>query len=221
MTLALSLSRIALAVLSAVALGFAGHDAATSATGLTDFFSHFTILSATAACVVLLASGATGSRDTRGGRGVPDMVRGAVVLYMTVSGFVFGLVDTEFHDTLMPSWADHVLHQALPLVMIADWLVDPPRRRVRYPSAASWLLLPLLHVGYSLVRGAATDGYAYPFLDPDRGVGGYGRVTVACLLLAVLFVALGALVVKAGNTAGARRRPREFRGGSHRRTGPR
>jgi hypothetical protein len=221
MTLALSLSRIALAVLSAVALGFAGHDAATPATGLTDFFSHFTILSAMAACVVLLASGATGLRDTRGGRGVPDMVRGAVVLYMAVSGFVFGLVDTEFHDTLMPSWADHVLHQARPLVMIADWLVDPPRRRVRYPSAASWLLLPLLYVGYSLVRGAVTDWYAYPFLDPDRGVGGYGRVTVACLLLAVLFVALGALVVKAGNTSGARRRPREFRGGSHRRTGPR
>lgn len=217
MTLALSLSRIALGLLLAVALGFAGHDAATSATGVPDFFGYFTTLSAMAACLVLLAGGWTG---LRGGRRVPDGVRGAVVLYMAVTGFLFGLILPEFHDTLLPPWVDHVLHQVTPVALIADWLADPPRRRVRCPGAASWLLLPLLYVGYGLVRGALTDWYAYPFLDPDRGVGGYGRVTVACLLLAVLFVAVGALVVKAGNVLGARRHPRGFRVGSHRRSGP-
>ncbi|EKX64611.1 Pr6Pr family membrane protein [Streptomyces ipomoeae] len=200
--LPLSLSRLALGLLLAVALGFAADRTAASTTGIADFFSYFTTLSGMAACVVLLAGGWAG---VWGRAGVPDAVRGAVVLYMTITGFVYGLILTESHDTLMPAWAHHVLHQVAPVALIADWLADPPRHRIRYPRAVYWLVPPIVYVGYALIRGAVTDWYPYPFLDPDQGVGGYGRVIPACLLLLVLFVAVGALVVPAGNALRARR----------------
>ncbi|MGW0710126.1 Pr6Pr family membrane protein [Streptomyces sp. NPDC002643] len=200
--LPVTVSRIVLGLLLAVALGVAADHAADSPTGLGDFFSRFTNLSCVAACLVLLAEGWAGSR---GGPGVPDEVRGAVVLYMAVTGITYGLILTEPHNTLMPDWTHHVLHQVMPVVLIADWLADPPRHRIGYRRAAYWLLPPLLYVGYALLRGEAADRYVYPFLDPDRGVGGYGRVTVACLLLAVLLVAVGALVVLTGDRARTRR----------------
>lgn len=199
-------SRIAFALLLAVALGVAADHAAASATGPGDFFGYFTRLSGMAACLVLLAGGWAGLRDRPG---VPDEVRGAVVLYMTITGIMYGLILTEPHNTLMPTWTHHVLDQLMPVVLIADWLADPPHHRVTYRRAAYWLVLPIIYVGYALIRGAATDRYAYPFLDPARGVGGYGRVTVACLLLTVLFVAVGALVVLVGDISRRHRRPED------------
>ncbi|MEU6380804.1 Pr6Pr family membrane protein [Streptomyces sp. NPDC046909] len=190
MTRALPALRLAFGLLLGVALGFAGYHASTSATGVPNFFSYFTNLSNMAACVVLLV----GTR-TR----VPDPVRGAVVLYMAITGLVYGLVLTKFHDSLMIPWVNHVVHQLMPLVVVADWLADPPRRRLRYGQAAYWLVFPLAYLTYSLIRGAVLDWYPYPFLDPDHDGGGYERVAVACLLITALFVGVGALIVKVGN----------------------
>ena len=56
------------------------------------------------------------------------------------------------------------------------------------------LAFPVAWLVYTLVRGAVTGFYPYPFLDVDER--GYAAVAVACVAIAVLFVALAALAWK-------------------------
>ena len=52
-----------------------------------------------------------------------------------------------------------------------------------------WAVIPpVLWLVYTLVRGAATDFYPYPFLDADAH--GYPAVLATCAGVAVLFLAL-------------------------------
>jgi hypothetical protein len=52
-----------------------------------------------------------------------------------------------------------------------------------------YLVLPLVWLAYTLVRGEVADWYPYPFIDVQ--LHGYGRVALACLGVAALILALG------------------------------
>jgi hypothetical protein len=54
----------------------------------------------------------------------------------------------------------------MPLVMLADWLVTPPARRLRLRQGMLWLSFPLVWIVYTIIRGAIVNKYPYPFLDP-------------------------------------------------------
>lgn len=154
-----------------------------------NFFSYFTILSNTFAVVVLL-SGATVWRNRRSV--TIDMLRGAALVYMTVTLIVFALLlsGTDV-DTAIP-WVNAVVHQLLPFVMIADWLIDPPATRLTIGQGLAWLVPPLVWIVYTMIRGPIAGWYPYPFLDPANG--GYGSVAVTTLVIlaggAVLCVGL-------------------------------
>ncbi|MFE2406902.1 Pr6Pr family membrane protein [Kitasatospora sp. NPDC059408] len=194
-------ARLAVAALAAVALGFSGYHAATGSTGVVNYFGYFTILGNAAAVVVLALGGLAG---LTGRRPVPDPVRGAVVLYLVITGLVYGTVLAKYPDQLTIPWVNDVLHRVMPLAVLADWLIDPPARRLRPGAGLWWLGLPLLYLGYTLLRGWAVDWYPYPFLDP--GVhGGYRRVAGACALVAAAFVVVGAAILAVGNALAARR----------------
>ncbi|MEU8510183.1 Pr6Pr family membrane protein [Kitasatospora sp. NPDC048722] len=194
-------ARLAVAAIAAVALGFSGYHAATGSTGVVNHFGYFTILANAAAVVVLALGGLAGLI----GRGpVPDPVRGAVVLYLVITGLVYGTVLAKYPDQLTIPWVNDVLHRVMPLAVLADWLIDPPARRLRPTVGLWWLGFPLLYLGYTLLRGWAVGWYPYPFLDP--GVhGGYRRVAGACALVAAAFVVVGAAVLAVGNALAARR----------------
>ncbi|MEE1787453.1 Pr6Pr family membrane protein [Streptomyces sp. SP17BM10] len=200
-------ARLAVAALAAVALGFSGYHAATGTTGVVNYFGYFTILSNAAAVVVLTLGGLGGLTGPAGlisRRPVPDPVRGAVVLYLVITGLVYGTVLAKYPDQLTIPWVNDVLHRVVPLAVLADWLIDPPTRRLRPRTALWWLGFPLLYLLYTLLRGWAAAWYPYPFLDP--GVhGGYRRVAGACALVAAAFVVVGAAVLAAGNALAARR----------------
>jgi hypothetical protein len=104
-------------------------------------------------------------------------------------------------EATMP-WVDTVLHRVMPVVMVADWLLFPPSTHIPVRAAAWWLAYPLAWTAYTLVRGAITDWYPYPFLDPSvhgaTGVAGYA------VGIAVAFGAVIALVAWVGNVRRAR-----------------
>ncbi|WP_405020159.1 Pr6Pr family membrane protein [Kitasatospora sp. NBC_00070] len=200
----LNVLRLCSGLPAAVALGVQAHRSATLDLSMVSFFSYFTNLSNMAGVLVLLAGGTLGLL----GRGrVPDLVRGAVVLYLTITGLVY-LVALSGHDLgpLLP-WVNTVVHRLMPLVLLADWAADPPGRPISRQRALCWLLFPLLYLPYTLIRGAVTDWYPYPFLDP-RHPGGYSRVAVACTLVTLAFVGVGELIRWAGNRLGEGREPR-------------
>ena len=88
----------------------------------------------------------------------------------------------------------------MPIVMVADWLVSPPRHGLTSRRALVWMIFPLAYCIYSLLRGPIVDWYPYPFLNPDS-VGGYGGVVAYSLGIAVLFVGIIWALVTVGETA--------------------
>lgn len=134
----------------------------------SNFFSFFTIESnILAASVFLYMAVRPGHR--RAPSLAEDLFRGAAVVYMSVTGIVFALLlaDIQADLQLTTPWVDTVLHRIMPIAVVLDWLIDPPRSKLSYRKAALWLLFPLVYLAYSLVRGPIVDWYPYPFLDPD------------------------------------------------------
>ena len=124
---------------------------------------------------------------------------------MTVTFVVFALLlsNTDV-DTALP-WVNTVVHQIMPIAVVADWLIDPPDRRISFRQSLRWLTYPLLWTGYTLVRGPSAGWYPYPFLDPANG--GYGLLALYVVAILVFGVALCAIISWVGNTLGSHRDP--------------
>ncbi|MER6301291.1 Pr6Pr family membrane protein [Kitasatospora sp. NPDC001539] len=194
-------ARLAVATLLAVALCFSGYHAATDGTGVVNFLSYFTNLSNLAGMAVL---GYGGWAGLTGRRPVPDAVRGAVVLYLAITGLTYGTLLANYPAPTVVPWVADVVHRAVPLAVLADWLIDPPLRSVRPRVVLGWLAFPLVYLAYTLTRGHAVDWYPYPFLDPARH-GGYRRIAGACVLMAAALLLVGAAVAAVGNALAAHR----------------
>ena len=73
------------------------------------------------------------------------------------------------------------------------FLVAGPRGRLAWRTIPEALVLPLVWVSYSLVRGAVIGAYPYPFIDVVRL--GYGQVLINVVGIAVFGVIIGAIFV--------------------------
>ena len=125
-----------------------------------------------------------------------DLFRGAAAAYLTVTFFVVIFFLSNEDVDLQVLWIDAVLHRIFPIIVVLDWIIDPPGTRLRWRDALIWLVYPLVWLGFTLVRGASDGWYPYPFLDPANG--GYGSVglyvigiTIGFLLLSMIYIWLG------------------------------
>ncbi|HSW65530.1 MAG TPA: Pr6Pr family membrane protein [Bacillota bacterium] len=156
---------------------------------LVNFFSYFTNLSNIFIAGVLLYGGYILLRGQKEGKTF-ELVRGAAVLCMIIVGIVFSiLLRKEDLGTLLP-WVNTVLHYVMPVVALLDWLLMPPKIVLRRIHLVCWLVFPLGYLTYSLTRGAATNWYAYPFLDPQK-VNGYLGVSLYCVAIMIVFLVTG------------------------------
>lgn len=171
--------------------------------GITDFFSYFTTLANLFGSVVFVVGPVRLLRRSADDEVAPA-VRGASVLYLAFVGIVFNTLLVGADLGGLQPWVNVVHHMVMPLAVVVDWLVWPPRRRLGWGVLAPWMAFVAAYVAYSLVRGAVTGFYAYPFFNPGA-VGGYGGVTLYCLAMLVGFVVLALLVRWSGNAFGARR----------------
>jgi hypothetical protein len=165
----------------------------------TRYFAFFTILSNLfgATLFVVLAARWRSAHDPP-----LDLLRGASVLYLTVTFFVvIALLSSADLQVAIP-WVDFVVHKFFPVVVVLDWIVDPPAVRLTYRNGLTWLAFPLVWLVATLIRGAIENWYPYPFLDPAHG--GYGSVAVVSTAILVGFLVLAGLIVVAGNALAAR-----------------
>lgn len=161
------------------------------------YFSYFTNLSNLFAAVVIAVS-AYRVFARRPPTEADDVARGSAVVAMAVVGLVFGvlLADQDLGG-LLP-WVNTVTHIVMPLVMIADWLVQPPLARLRAVHVWWWLLYPVAYLAYSLIRGAIVEWYPYWFINPALA-GGWGGVAVFAVAISVGFVVVSLAMVWLGN----------------------
>lgn len=162
-----------------------------------NFFSYFTVLSNLFAMVVLVIGGLRVGREPSERW---EMVRGAAVLYMGMTGLVYLLL-LQGIDVDTPGYSNWVFHRIMPLVLVLDWLFEPPRVPLALRRTVLWLAFPLTYLPYTLIRGSIVDWYPYPFLNPTHD-GGYWRVAGNCLGVAAGFIALTWFITWIGNRLG-------------------
>lgn len=165
--------------------------------GVVDFFSYFTNLSNMIAGTIFIISAIRLLRGTESSRS-DVMIRGASVVYMVFVGVVFNtlLRDADLGE-LMP-WVNLVHHTVMPVAVLLDWILMPPKHRIPLRTAFMWLAFPAVYVAYSLIRGALVGFYAYPFFNPIVQ-NGYLGVAIYCAVMLVAFLAVSLGVRYLGN----------------------
>ncbi len=209
----LALLRLAFAVLTIVAIvAQYAHRANPSAFYTVNFFSYFTNESNLFATALLLYgayrglrpggwSSAEAYRSKADGAQAYDLLRGAAVIYMVITGAVFVLLLSGSKPSV--PWANAVVHYVMPIVIVLDWLIDPPRARIVWHRTWRWLIFPVVYFSYTLIRGAIVGWYPYPFLNVSSK--GYGRVLADGVGILIAMIAVGAATRRAGNRLRARR----------------
>jgi hypothetical protein len=191
----LTVVRAATIVLKLAAIVFAIYETAQLGTfNPTRFFAYFTIQSNL--IVVVLYAWLIATRDRPRSRSL-ESFRGATTTYMTVVFLVVILLLQDADVGLRLAWVDVALHKVVPVIVVLDWLVDPPTARLGARDALAWTVYPLAWAGLTLVRGAADGWYPYPFLDPANG--GYGTVAIMVVAITVGFLAIAGACIWIGN----------------------
>ena len=167
-----------------------------------NFFSFFTIDSNLYAAIIFVLGAVFYLR----GRSIPSMdgLRGAALIYMTVTGVVYGILLAGLEQSLQTTipWVNFLLHYLFPVVVIADWFIDRPTQRVSLRTAVLWLIFPIVWLVYTLIRGPIVGWYPYPFLNPANG--GYGQVAITCIVITIFFCILCVLAVLVSGRRGNR-----------------
>jgi len=133
---------------------------------ISNFFSFFTVQSNLLAALLLVVIGLYILMG-KSGRTVAYL-RGAVTLYMTMTGIIYIALLSGYEQSLQTTIpaVNTILHYFVPAVILLDWLIFPPQKKLQLRPALLWLIYPIFYLVYSLVRGAIVGWYPYPFIDP-------------------------------------------------------
>jgi len=157
------------------------------------FFSFFTIL--TNILVALALTLPWLAPDTKLGRFFDrPSVRTAILTYIIVVAVIY-------HYLLAKLWnpqggeliADTIEHVVTPALYVIDWVLFVPKGTVRWKSSFVWLGFPLVYAVYSLIHGALTGFYPYPFIDEAKL--GYDKVLTNMGGLVGAFAGLGLVLI--------------------------
>lgn len=129
---------------------------------LTDSFSYFTIWSNLIVAAVMFALYRNPARDSFRFR----VLRLDSVLMITVTGAVYHVLIRPYYPPI--SWnvySDVFLHTITPILTVLIWLLVGPRRWTSIKIVFASLVIPIIWLGYTLVRGEVINRYPYDFLD--------------------------------------------------------
>lgn len=173
----------------------------------TEYFAYFTIQTAMINIVVMLAGGVMAlrlERDTR----LYTAIRASVFAYALVTAIVYNVLlrDIPNDDGYVgPVWPNESLHVWIPIYIALDWLLTPGRVRIAWTTLWLAVSYPLIWVGVTMLRGAATGWYPYPFLEPEGPNGVVGVITYVVAIAAFIVVlAALAVVINRVHTRGVR-----------------
>ena len=166
------------------------------ASAIVNYISFFTILTNLLVAVVLTAARAR-INSTLAAFCKRPTVQTAVMVFIAIVGIVYSLVLRNLWDPEgLQKIADVLLHDAVPLFYLVYWLRFVPKGNLHFRNVSSWLIYPGVYLVYTMLRGAISGRYPYPFLDVT-GLG-YARVGMNVLALLAAFLGMGLLFVAFG-----------------------
>ncbi len=164
---------------------------------LGQFFGYFTI-EGNLFVAVLMTIACAGSRPLW----LPA-AEAAAAVYIAVVGLGYSLLLrnlTTLHGPL--KLADSLLHDVVPLLFVLWWIFFARKAWQPWWNVARFLVWPILYFTGTLIAGAYTGIYLYPFVNAARL--GYPRVLAMSFVLLIVFILLSALTI-----ALSRRSPRQ------------
>lgn len=158
-----------------------------------EYFTYFTILSTILAIMVTALGGVMALHrpiDTVG----YTVARMSVLTYAVVTAVVYNLLLRNIPDEgfVVSPWPGEIMHVWIPIVLVLDWLVSPGRPALRWTGLRVVVIFPLAWLAFTLVRGAVTAWYPYPFLEPATG---WFSVATYVVGIAAFIVGLASLAI--------------------------
>ncbi len=153
-------------------------------------FSFFTIQSNAISGVVSAQLARRPDRDGSRWR----VLRLASLMGIIITGIVYSTVLARIHEPhgWQETTTNTLLHYVVPVMMLLGWLLLGPRPRISTRVILAALAWPALYLAYTLIAGAISSWYPYPFLD--AATHGYGRVLINAVGVVVVLAAVGALL---------------------------
>ena len=154
-------------------------------TRVVRFWSYFTIQSNVLTFAAVLPLVRDPGFDARWWR----PLRLTALLGIVVTGLVYVAVLAPVDEPVgLGVWTNAGLHYVAPVASLLGWLVLGPRPRVTWTTVGWAMVWPLAWIAYTLVHGAVSGWYPYPFLDvADLG---YATALRNLVLVAVLALVL-------------------------------
>ena len=148
-----------------------------------NFFSFFTVQNNILAVIALIL-GALALASGKHSRGI-DLFRGFATMLMLVVGIGFSILLAGLEGVALTAvpWDNTVLHYIMPVAVALDFLLDRPRSKFSFKKNLLWLIYPAAYLAYSLIRGAQTGWYPYPFLNPANNTTAGLIVTIVALFV--------------------------------------
>ncbi len=167
---------------------------APTLTRVVRFFSYFTVQSNILVAITVAALAFDPDRDGPGWR----VLRIAGLYGITVTGLVYVWLLRDVVDlTGVAVYTNIAFHYFAPAAAVIGWLAFGPRPRIDQDTLLRSLAWPAGYVAYSVIHGAASDWYPYPFIDVTEL--GYAVVIRNGIVIIGILLAVGALY-RAGDT---------------------
>ena len=163
-----------------------------------EYFAYFSIVSAIVAGLVLLVSAfylATDRAETK----FLNIARLSLAAAMVIVGVVYHALladaanDVRDGDYAWPVLPNEIIHTYAPILIAIEYVIAlrSPILRLR---AALWVMVfPLAWLGFSIVRGLATNWWPYWFINPNEE-GGVASVLMYVAAITLFFIAMGYLL---------------------------
>lgn len=172
------------------------HSTLATAETLIRYFSYFTVLTNTMVAIYLTGRALQAKWSFR-----PGLLT-ALTAYIFIVGSVYQVMLRHlYHPVGWERVFDELLHSVNPIVMLGFWFRYEDKRSVSYRQIPRWLVYPLVYLAYTLLRGAFTRYYPYPFVD--AGKIGMSATLVNSVLLIGFFSGVCALLIFLGRRLSA------------------
>lgn len=112
----------------------------------------------------------------------------AITVYIILVGIVYNVILRFTWDPQgLQKLVDELLHSVIPVLNVIFWVAFVPADQLKWKNAFPWLIYPIVYMAYTIILGAITTHYPYPFIDVNRI--GYNKALLnAALVLLALFL---------------------------------
>ncbi len=123
-------------------------------------------------------------------------LKGGITMAVLATFIIYQFVLVPYHEVDYFRWENTIVHQIVPLMVLADFILFDEKGRFSKADPLFWCALPLAYLGFCLVRAEVgpvlmlvDSRYPYFFIDVDAQ--GAGGVAINTLLFLAGYIALG------------------------------